>query len=67
MIALFCLLICFDANKPVVVSDFCELTRREIAQLQALTPDELKHLQRPRKNAIASLRRSYRAHCSGKK
>lgn len=59
----FCLLICFEDKPASAVSDFCQLTAAEIRQLQGLTADELAHLQRQRKNAIASLRRSYQAHC----
>ncbi len=61
----FGLLVVFVCNGPKTetVSDFCKLTAAEIRQLQALTPDEKNHLQRPRKDAIASLRRSYQTHC----
>jgi len=61
----FCLLICFgESDKPKAVSDFCQLTAQEIRHLQALDADERRVLKRPRKEAIASLRRSYQKHCT---
>ena len=52
-------------DKPVTVSDFCKSAAPEIAKLQRLTDAELKALQRPRKEAILALRRSYKKNCSG--
>lgn len=65
----FGLLILFacPADKTVVTSDFCSNVRQEVAQLQRLTPAELAALQRPRKNAIASLRRNYKRLCAERK
>jgi hypothetical protein len=60
----FCILLCFgESDKPKAVSDFCQLTAQEIRQLQALDADERRALKRHRKDAIASLRRSYQHHC----
>ena len=61
----FGLLIVFACpeEKPLAVSDFCELSRGEIVRLQALTRGELAALKRPRKEAILNLRRAYGRFC----
>lgn len=61
----FLIIFACPEDKPVTVSDFCQSARPEIAKLQRLTEAELKALQRPRKEAILALRRSYKKNCSG--
>ena len=61
----FGLLVVFFCNteKPAVVSDFCGQVRGEVAKFKALTDAEIAALQRPRKEAILSLRRKYEKLC----
>ena len=62
----FGLLVVFLCNseKPVVTSDFCSLVAPEIRKLRALSGTEIAALARPRKEAIASLRRKYKRLCA---
>jgi hypothetical protein len=53
-----------DGNQPVVVSDFCEQTVGEVAKFKGLTDAEIAALQRPRKEAILSLRRKHARLCA---
>jgi hypothetical protein len=63
--ALVCVIFCFDPSpKPVVVSEYCEMVKDDIAKLKSLTPEELAVLQRPRKEAIRNLRQKYKRLCS---
>ena len=59
------LLVVFVCNgeKPVVVSDFCDQVRGEVAKFRALSDAEIAALQRPRKEAILSLRRKFEKLC----
>lgn len=50
-------------SAPVAISDFCENAKQEIAQFHHLTDAELKALQRPRKEAMLSLRHKYDRLC----
>ena len=52
-----------NAEKPVVVSDFCDQVRGEVAKFRALSDAEIAALQRPRKEAILSLRRKFEKLC----
>lgn len=61
----FGLLVVFLCNdeKPAVVSDFCDQVRSEVQKFRALSEAEIAALQRPRKEAILSLRRKYERLC----
>lgn len=61
----FGLLVIFfcETERPATVSDFCALTAPEIAKFRSLTDAELAALQRPRKEAILSLRRKHAKLC----
>lgn len=52
-----------NAEKPAVVSDFCDQVRVEVAKFRALSDAEIAALQRPRKEAILSLRRKFEKLC----
>ena len=52
-----------QTEKPAVVSDFCRQIAGEIGKFQHLTDAEIAALQRPRKEAIVSLRRKYARLC----
>lgn len=52
-----------NTEKPAVVSDFCGQTEVEIKKFRALTDAEIAALQRPRKEAILSLRRKFEKLC----
>ena len=62
-------LIYFTCNnpQPATVSDFCDLTQSEVAKFKSLSDAEIAALQRPRKEAILSLRRKYERLCMVKK
>lgn len=63
--AFVCLFICFGSDdKPVVVSDFCQIAGPQIQKLKSPTPAELAALSRPRKEAIRNLRQDYKRLCS---
>jgi hypothetical protein len=53
-----------DKAKPV--SDFCEIAGPMVRKVQALSPAELAALQRPRKEALRDLRRTYQRNCVAK-
>lgn len=53
-----------DGKPAVPVSDFCELTAGEVAKFRRLSDAEIAALTRPRKEAIASLRRKYQRLCT---
>lgn len=59
------LLVIFVCNseKPVATSDFCDQVRGEVAKFRALSDAEIAALQRPRKEAILSLRRKFEKLC----
>ncbi len=61
----FGLLVVFMCNdeKPAVVSDFCDQVRGEVQKFRALSDAEIAALQRPRKEAILSLRRKFERLC----
>lgn len=61
-VGLLILFIC-PKEETLVVSDFCKQAKGDIERLQNLTNPELKALQRPRKEAILSLRRTYKREC----
>lgn len=52
-----------NTERPTVVSDFCDQVRGEVAKFRALTDAEIAALQRPRKEAILSLRRKFEKLC----
>jgi hypothetical protein len=52
-----------NTEKPAVVSDFCDQVRGEVAKFRGLSDAELAALQRPRKEAILSLRRKFEKLC----
>jgi hypothetical protein len=54
---------CQGDKQPKTVSDFCSIAGPQIAKFKALSEEELAALTRPRKEAIASLRRNYKALC----
>lgn len=54
---------CNAGEKPVVVSDFCDQVRGEVAKFRSLSDAEIAALQRPRKEAILSLRRKFEKLC----
>lgn len=58
LVVFFC-----NAEKPVAVSDFCDQVRGEVAKFKSLSDVEIAALQRPRKEAILSLRRKYEKLC----
>jgi hypothetical protein len=53
-----------DKAKPT--SDFCEIAGPMVRKVQALSAAELAALQRPRKEAIRDLRRTYQRNCVAK-
>jgi hypothetical protein len=55
--------VCPDPKQPVVVSDFCGLMKKEVAKLKSLSDEEINSLQRPRREAIVSIRRKYAKEC----
>lgn len=57
------LIIICPKEETLVVSDFCKQSKDDIARLKNLTTVELAALQRPRKEAITSLRRTYQREC----
>lgn len=59
------LIVVFFCNAPKqdVISDFCRLTAADIVRLQKLTDAEIAALTRPRKEAILSLRKTYKREC----
>lgn len=63
MICFGLLLMICSADKPAVISDFCSLTRQEIANLRHLSEAEARALKRNRLDAINSLKRSYTKYC----
>lgn len=50
-------------EETLVVSDFCKQAEPDIVRLQKLSDAEIAALTRPRKEAILSLRRSYKREC----
>ncbi len=56
-------LLCSGGEKATAVSDFCQLAKADIERLKSLSAEEVAALQRPRKEAIASLRRTYKREC----
>lgn len=52
-----------NTEKPAVVSDFCDQVRGEVAKFRSLSDAEIAALQRPRKEAILSLRRKFEKLC----
>lgn len=61
LVVFFC-----ETGQPATVSDFCRQTAPEVAKLRRLSDAEIAALQRPRKEAILSLRRKYDRLCAGK-
>jgi hypothetical protein len=49
---------------PPVLSDFCDIMRKEVYKLRSLTKEEVAALKRPRKEAIRNLRKSFQKNCS---
>jgi hypothetical protein len=52
-----------NTEKPAVVSDFCDQVRGEVTKFRSLSDAEVAALQRPRKEAILSLRRKFEKLC----
>ena len=50
-------------EETLAVSDFCKVAGADIVRLQRLSDAEIAALDRQRKEAIASLRRSYKREC----
>lgn len=63
-VGLIFIFVCPKAEEPLAVSDFCKIAGADIAGLQKLSDAELAALDRPRKEAIASLRRSFKRECA---
>lgn len=61
-IGLLVLFIC-PKEETLVVSDFCKQAGPDIVRLQKLSEAEIAALTRQRKEAILSLRRSYKREC----
>lgn len=54
-----------DGGKaPAAVSDFCEIAGPQVAKLKQLSEAEIAALARPRKEAIATLRRQHKRLCT---
>lgn len=51
-------------GKTTVISDFCAKAKIDIEKFKNLSEAELSALQRPRKEAIANLRRTLKRDCS---
>lgn len=52
-----------ESQQPAVIDSNCALIRSEVRKFDKLTDAELAALQRPRKEAILSLRRKYAKLC----
>lgn len=57
------IMVCQAPKQPSTVSDFCQIAGPQIAKFKALSDAEIAALARPRKEAIAALRRQYKALC----
>ena len=56
-------LLCSGGDKATVTDSFCQIAGPDIVRLRALSDTEIAALSRPRKEAIASLRRAYKREC----
>lgn len=61
LVVFFC-----ETQQPAAVDGFCRQAAPEVAKLRRLSEAEIAALQRPRKEAILSLRRKYDRLCAGK-
>jgi hypothetical protein len=52
-----------DDKKTVVVSDFCQIAGPQIAKFNRLSNAEISALERPRKEAIVTLKKQHKALC----
>lgn len=56
-------LLCSGGDKATTIDSFCKVAGPDIVKFQKLTEAEIAALTRQRKEAILSLRRSYKRDC----